>query len=512
MRRILLFVAEECRIGTLLVLAGLFGCTAYGQSDPYGAPGSPGPQGQYGQQSQYDADDWNDEDDWYDRQSYDGYDSYRGQAPSIDVGFFYGELSPYGEWVRHPYYGWVWFPRHVHAGWRPYSVGRWVESDYGWTWVSYEPFGWATYHYGRWAWDRWVGWLWVPGTDWAPAWVAWQQGNGYIGWAPLPPAVGFDMRVGIQLGGFSLSFGIAPRNYAFVEERRFLDSRIDGYIVPEARNITIINQTTNVTNYTVVNNKVINHGVPVERVERATGRRAQRLRVAAAPSARAAGVQRDVVQVYRPPESKLESVKVARRNNAGLRQAERKAARQEERKAERQEERKAARAEAQAEKAKPDAKTPVRKESGPVPIPVAPRAQPAPRTNNERQFAREQENLRRNLEKERRTLEQMQQQEKAQAQAKADAKAVAERHAAEMKAQQERRQRAEQQLKTRQQIERQAAQASAGAARKDQRSQAGGGNAKQQEKKQAEGQKAKKTKKQKQDEKDKPGDEPKPPQ
>ena len=244
----------------------------------------------YAKTSGYDADGkikWIDAMNWVSALSYGGYDDYSGrdnryQPPSVEVGFFYNELSPYGEWVRHPYYGWVWFPRNVHAGWRPYSVGRWVMSDYGWTWVSYERFGWATYHYGRWAWDRYVGWLWVPGTDWAPAWVAWQQGNGYIGWAPLPPAVGFDVRVGIQLGGFNLSFGIAPRNYAFVEERRFLDSRIGGYIVPEARNVTIIHNTTNITNYTVVDNRVINQGVALDRVERVTDRRAQRMRVAAA--------------------------------------------------------------------------------------------------------------------------------------------------------------------------------------------------------------------------------------
>ena len=164
----------------------------------------------------------------YNRQHDDDYD--RDQGPDIDVGFFYGELSPYGEWVRHPHYGWVWFPRHVRAGWRPYSLGRWMESDYGWTWVSDEPFGWATYHYGRWTWDPWVGWLWVPGTDWGPAWVAWQHGNGYVGWAPLPPQVGFELGVGIRLGGFSLSFGIAPRDYSFVEERRFLHPDIGGYI------------------------------------------------------------------------------------------------------------------------------------------------------------------------------------------------------------------------------------------------------------------------------------------
>ncbi len=416
------------------------------------------------------------------------------------------------------------FPRHVHAGWRPYSVGRWVESDYGWTWVSYEPFGWATYHYGRWAWDRYVGWLWVPGTDWGPAWVAWQQGNGYIGWAPLPPAVGFDLRVGIQLGGFNLSFGIAPRNYAFVEERRFLDTRIGGYIVPEARNVTIIHNTTNITNYTVVDNRVINHGVPVERVERVTGRRAQRLRVAAQTSSRATSVDRDVVRIYRPPETKLESVKVAKRNNAGLR---RQASKGEKSTAQ-------APAPTQAPANRPPATSQPRKQDAKVPIAVAPRAQPTPKKVNEREFVREQKDLQSNQQKKQRELEQMQRQEKAQSAAEAKSQPAAksndesggrlrrqhprpahrtyrQRHAAELQEQKILRERTAEQLKTRQQIQRQAAQASAEKAKAPAKAQADqpkqGEKAKGQGKAQAEqpkqGEKAKKGKATDQQEKNK---------
>ncbi len=500
------------RIAMWTLVAGLAAGVAYGQSDPYGPPGSQGQPGQYGQQGQYD-DEWNESEDWYERQSRDDYDrddrndpngAYGGyddreRAPGVEVGFFYNELSPYGEWVRHPYYGWVWFPRHVRAGWRPYSVGRWVESDYGWTWVSYEPFGWATYHYGRWAWDRYVGWLWVPGTDWGPAWVAWQQGNGYIGWAPLPPAVGFDLRVGIQLGGFNLSFGIAPRNYAFVDERRFLDTRIGGYIVPEARNVTIIHNTTNITNYTVVDNRVINHGVPVERVERMTGRRAQRLRVAAQTSSRASSVERDVVRIYRPAETKLESVKVAKRNNAGLR---RQAAKEPKSKAQ-------APAPTQAPANRPPATSQPRKQDAKVPIAVAPRAQPTPKKVNEREFVREQKALESNQQKKQQALEQNQRREKAQAAAKVDTKGatkdkaqrapkakpqeaaksdekeaqrapkasaqdVQQRHAAELQEQKVLRERTSEQLKTRQQIQRQAAEASAAKAQGQGKAQAAG--------------------------------------
>lgn len=419
------------RIAMLTLLVGIVACTSFGQNQPYGSP--PGTQEQ-------DYGGWRQPDDSY------GYD----QGPDIDVGFFYGALSPYGEWVRHPQYGWVWFPRHVQAGWRPYSIGRWVESDYGWMWASNEPFGWATYHYGRWTWDPYVGWLWVPGTDWGPAWVAWQHGNGYVGWAPLPPQVGFEFGVGIRLGGFNLSFGIAPRDYSFVEERRFLHSDVYGYILPPAHNTTIINHTTNVTNYTVVNNRVINRGVPVERIEQVYGNKAPRFRVAVASSPGSTSLQRDVVNVYRPTRSKLETVRVAPRNNAGLPQAVPVPNPPD----------------AQPHTVRPPAVVPVGRQTGPVPIPVAPRVKPAPQGNSERQFAREQKDLQARLDREQRALDQLHRQELAQAQARANAQELSKQHAAELHAHQERRQRAGQQLQTRQQLERQAAQVTVAPARK----------------------------------------------
>lgn len=97
-------------------------------------------------------------------------------------------LRGYGEWVTVGSYGNVWRPR-VPAGWRPYYYGRWEWTTEGWLWVSDEPFGWATYHYGRWTYDRGFGWLWVPGFQWAPAWVSWRYSGDVVGWAPLAPGL-----------------------------------------------------------------------------------------------------------------------------------------------------------------------------------------------------------------------------------------------------------------------------------------------------------------------------------
>jgi hypothetical protein len=91
-------------------------------------------------------------------------------------------LDGYGTWIddggRH-----VWRPR-VGADWRPYWHGRWAHTPLGLTWVSSEPWGWAPYHYGTWdLHPRW-GWVWYPGTAFAPAWVYWYWGPSHVAWIP----------------------------------------------------------------------------------------------------------------------------------------------------------------------------------------------------------------------------------------------------------------------------------------------------------------------------------------
>jgi len=104
---------------------------------------------------------------------------------------FYQDLAPYGQWIEDPQYGYVWSPTQD-GSFRPYYTnGHWVMTSYGNTWVSDFPWGWACFHYGRWIYDTYYGWLWIPGTDWGPAWVCWRYGEGNYGWAPLSP--GYDL-------------------------------------------------------------------------------------------------------------------------------------------------------------------------------------------------------------------------------------------------------------------------------------------------------------------------------
>src|SRR3984893_10911945 len=200
------------------------------------------------------------------------------RRPTASYNTFYTKLDRYGAWRETGDYGYVWQPREAESSrnWRPYTNGRWVYTDAGWTWISQEPFGWATYHYGRWTRLRGIGWVWVPGNQWAPAWVSWRKSNDYVGWAPLPPEARFDQRTGIHNWSDNY-YDIGPDQYCFVPTREFGAQRIESTIVPPERNVTIVNQTTNVTNITYNNATVVNEGPNYDEIRTQSREPMQRL-------------------------------------------------------------------------------------------------------------------------------------------------------------------------------------------------------------------------------------------
>lgn len=111
------------------------------------------------------------------------------QEPERSV-TYYDTLSPYGDWVEVGTYGRVWRPYQQLVGvdFVPYaSGGRWVHTPLGWVFEASWEWAWLPFHYGRWYEDDLNGWVWVPGDVWAPAWVEWRFGGGYIGWVPTGP-------------------------------------------------------------------------------------------------------------------------------------------------------------------------------------------------------------------------------------------------------------------------------------------------------------------------------------
>lgn len=169
-------------------------------------------------------------------------------APADEAGYamFYEALRSYGSWYQAPEYGYVWQPFVAarNPNWRPYTDGQWVDSEQGWVWVSNEPFGWATYHYGRWVALRDMGWVWVPGTEWAPAWVIWRQSDEYVGWGPLPPESSDLADVG---GWVDSYYDFGPGYYSFIPIAQFCAPSYAGVIVNPYYNVQIIERTKNVT-------------------------------------------------------------------------------------------------------------------------------------------------------------------------------------------------------------------------------------------------------------------------
>lgn len=207
-------------------------------------------------------------------------DRGRDKASGIaDVSYFYEALDDGGVWMNHPRYGDVWQP-YVDESWRPYTLGRWAYSDdYGWTWVSDEPFGWAVYHYGRWSYDADYGWLWVPGTEWAPAWVAWRQSEEAIGWAPLPPEARlrdgqtFDDTDFVHTERFN-------RTWVFVRPRYFARPEMRRYVRPPSWNNDLVQSTAPRNNFESRAKHGRNRGLPPDEVERLSNRPVPRIRVA----------------------------------------------------------------------------------------------------------------------------------------------------------------------------------------------------------------------------------------
>ena len=228
----------------------------------------------------------------------------RERAISVGYSTFYNKLDPYGDWIETGDYGYVFHPRQAEGSrWRPYTDGRWVYTDAGWTWISEEPFGWATYHYGRWTRLRGIGWVWVPGNQWAPAWVSWRKSSDYVGWAPLPPEARFDQRTGIHNWSDSY-YDVGPDQYCFVASREFGAPRVHQTLLPPERSVTIINQTTNVTNITYNNTTIVNEGPSYDELRSISREPVQRYRLER-------NVSVDLAVGAPPPEVRGETVVVA---------------------------------------------------------------------------------------------------------------------------------------------------------------------------------------------------------
>ena len=200
---------------------------------------------------------------------------------------FYNELAPYGQWVEDYDYGYLWIP-HVNRNFQPYaSDGYWTMTNYGNTWVSDFSWGWAPFHYGRWIRDDFLGWAWIPGYEWAPAWVSWRSGGGQYGWAPMGPRMSVNVNVNIPWS-----------HWTFLPQRYMYGPNMHRYYNRGNRNY--YNQTTIINNTNIYNNYTYYSGPSVQDVERSTGRRVSVRNVNNSSRSGRTSVSDRSVSMYRP--------------------------------------------------------------------------------------------------------------------------------------------------------------------------------------------------------------------
>ena len=228
----------------------------------------------------------------------------RAQDVTVSYQSFYDNLAPYGQWVTDPQYGNVWVPNEA-GDFRPYgSRGHWVMTEYGNTWVSDDPWGWACYHYGRWTYDPYYGWVWIPGYEWAPAWVSWRFGGGYSGWAPLGP-------------GGDLSYNCPQSWWIFIGPQYMYEPNCMHYWRGPSYNGTYMQQTTLVNNYYVDNRTHVryNYGPRAEAIQQVTHQPVQTYHVSQSNRPGAPGISGNNVSLYRPTVNRA-TVSSARPANA----------------------------------------------------------------------------------------------------------------------------------------------------------------------------------------------------
>ncbi|MEO5803217.1 MAG: DUF6600 domain-containing protein [Verrucomicrobiota bacterium] len=230
----------------------------------------------------------------------------------VNINYFENTLSPYGSWVDVADYGRCWQPTVVviNRNWRPYSDrGRWVYTSSGWYWQSDYSWGWAPFHYGRWHCDSGIGWVWIPGSTWGPAWVSWRYTDEYCGWAPLPPTAyydGFGFRFRNSRVGLSFDFGLRHDFYTFIPTSRFCERTPSRYFVSRSHSTTIYKNSVVINNYIRGNNNtIINEGIGRERITRATGKPLQSMALRELPATvnpigKAERVEGNSLAVFRP--------------------------------------------------------------------------------------------------------------------------------------------------------------------------------------------------------------------
>jgi hypothetical protein len=171
-------------------------------------------------------------------------------------------------------------------------------------WISDEDFGWACYHYGRWGFGRDIGWYWLPGRVWGPAWVAWSHDDDDFAWAPLPPDRYDDVNVVI-------SFGDIPDYYwQAAPFSAFLSIDLRDHVYRDRDRVRRVLQSGEPQTVHIENNIVVNNVIKVDDVEKKTKKKVAVLEEKAVDTPGAAGkADENSVAIFNPEVKEETSIK-----------------------------------------------------------------------------------------------------------------------------------------------------------------------------------------------------------
>lgn len=145
----------------------------------------------------------------------------------------------------------------------PFTNGQWVNSDAGWNFKAPTDYEETTSHYGRWNYSPTLGWVWLPGRVYSPAWVDWKEDDNNIAWAPLPPSTYF-------VNNTIPTPVISENNYIIVDKKYFAEPEVYKYMYKENKNKIMIKEMRRSDGVVVRNNIVYNVGPDINVIRKIT--------------------------------------------------------------------------------------------------------------------------------------------------------------------------------------------------------------------------------------------------
>ena len=182
----------------------------------------------------------------------------------------------------------------------PYSNGEWVYTDAGWYFKAPTPYEETVHHHGRWVNSPSIGWTWVPGRVWAPAWVDWRENDTYIAWTPVPPGIYIVNNVIVPPQ-------VVEERYMIVEKKHFGGPDMYKYMYKENKNKIMIKEWKRVDGVMVMNKTVINKGPDITGIEKVKGNKIERVSIKKISSKDKVKYSGTEYNVYSPSFKKVKS-------------------------------------------------------------------------------------------------------------------------------------------------------------------------------------------------------------